>query len=80
MAEKEELKKALDAFKKRLKLMRQDDESRIRSGPFSSGAKSSVAGIRPPHGFPPEIWEELADAGRLNREPGGTYSLPAPKL
>ena len=79
MTEKHELKRALDAFKKRLKLMRQDDESRLRSGPFSGGRTSSVAGIRPPPGFPPEIWEELADAGRLNREPGGTYSLPVPK-
>lgn len=79
MAEPHELKKALKAFKKRLKLLRQDDESKLGSGPFSPGRSSSVAGIRPPPGFPPEIWEELAGAGKLNREPGGTYSLAAPQ-
>ena len=75
MAEKHELKRALKAFKKRLKILRQDDESKLGHGPFSGGRSSIVAAIRPPPGFPPEIWEELVEAGRLKREPGGTYSL-----
>lgn len=79
MTDKDELRRALDAFKKRLKIMRQDDESKLGSGPFSKGKASSIAGIRPPPGFPPEVWEELAEAGRLKREPGGMYSLAAPR-
>ena len=70
------LKKALKAFKKRLRLLRQDDESKLGVGPFSGGRSSVVAGIQPPPGFTTEVWEELAEAGRLTRESGGTYSLP----
>ena len=68
-ASKEELKRALKAFKKRLKLARRDDESRI-GGAFSSGKQSAIVGIRPPDGFPKEIWEQLCEKGRLKRVPG----------
>jgi hypothetical protein len=70
MATKEELKRALKAFKKRLKLAIRDDESRLGGGGFSSGRKSGLVGIRPPDGFPPEIWKELEEKGRLKRIPG----------
>lgn len=76
MSDEAELKKALKAFRKRLKILRQDDESTLGRGAFSGGKVSCVAGIRPPPDFPPEVWEELADAGKLKREPAGTYSLP----
>lgn len=79
MTDPAELKRALEAFKKRLKVMRQDDESTLGGGPFSRGKTSSLAGIRPPPGFAPEIWEELVEAGRLRREPGGTYSMAPQK-
>lgn len=72
MATDEELKRALKAFKKRLKLMRLDEESNLsRSG----GRKSGITGITPPDGHPPGIWEELAAKGKLKREMGTTYSL-----
>ncbi|MGE0710787.1 MAG: hypothetical protein AB7N76_27675 [Planctomycetota bacterium] len=70
MASKEELKRALKAFKKRLKLQRQDDESSIGKSPLSSGRASNLVGIRPPEGFPEEIWDELVAAGKLRRVPG----------
>lgn len=76
MSEPHELKKALEAFKKRLKVLRQDDESTLGSGPFSKGRTSSIVGVRPPESFPPAIWEELADLGKLKREGGGMYSRP----
>jgi hypothetical protein len=66
---KEERKKALKALKKKLKLLRLDDESSI-GGAFSSGKQSSIAGIKPPPGFPDDIWTELCELGRLKRVPG----------
>ena len=56
MATEEELKKALKAFKKKLKLTRLDDESGLSRG---GGKKSGITGITPPPGHPPGIWEEL---------------------
>jgi hypothetical protein len=71
VATKPELAKAYQAFKKKLKLTRLDDESGL-----SRGSKvSRVMGITPPYGFPAEIWEELVQLGKLRREGGGTYSI-----
>ena len=72
---KEELRLALKAFRKRLKLTQLDDESRLGYGPMSSGGKSGVVGIRPPDQFPIELWRHLAEKGKLRREGGGLYSL-----
>jgi hypothetical protein len=72
MATDEELKRALKAFKKRLKLMRLDDESGLSRG---GGRKTGITGITPPTGHPPGIWEELAKNGKIKREMGATYSL-----
>jgi hypothetical protein len=74
VATDEELKRAYKAFKKRLKLARLDDESGLSKG----SKKSAIAGITPPAGFPPGIWEELVTQGKLKREGGGTYSLAQP--
>ena len=46
------LKLAVQAFKKRLKLTRLDDESKVGRSPMSGGSRSVVAGIRPPDQFP----------------------------
>jgi hypothetical protein len=71
----EELKKALKAFKKRLKMTRLDDDSKLSHGPFSGGNKDQVVAIQPPLGFGREIWEELADKGFLKRDTTGFYEL-----
>jgi hypothetical protein len=71
VASDEELKRAYKAFKKRIKLTRLDDESGLNKG----SKRSAIAGITPPSGFPPGIWEELVAQGRLKREGSGTYSL-----
>lgn len=77
MATKEEQARALKALKKRLKLARRDSESSYGGGALTSGKVSRIVAIRPPDGFPPEIWEELCAAGRLKRTPGErTYGLP----
>jgi hypothetical protein len=71
----DEMKKALKAFKKRLKLTQLDDDSRLGHGPMSGGGKSKVVSIQPPSGFGREIWEELADKGYLRRDGIGFYEL-----
>src|SRR5206468_2903953 len=63
----EELKKALKAFKKRLKLTRLADESKLGGGPMSSGRLSGIVAISPPNQFPPAVWEELVRQGKLKR-------------
>ena len=79
MADPDQLKVALKAFRKRLKLMRQDDESRLGHGAMTKGHESAIVGIRPPGGFPPEIWEELVKTGQLKSEGKGMYAIPADK-
>ncbi len=72
----QELKAALKAFKKRLKLTCLDDQSRIGVGPMSSGRASGIVAITPPDQYPSAIWEELARQGRLRCAGGGLYELP----
>lgn len=73
----EDLKRALGAFKKRIKLMRLDQESHLGGGrPMSGGKKSDIDQIMPPSQFPREVWKELA-ARKLIKDHGqGFYSLP----
>ena len=72
---KEELRLAMKAFRKRLKLTCLDDESRMGYGPTSSGQKSGIVGITPPNQFPDAVWLELANQGKLKHDGGGLYSL-----
>lgn len=73
----EDLKRALTAFKKRLKLTRLDQESRLGGHrPTSAGKKSDIAAIVPPREFPPAVWQELARQGKIKDMGGGFYTLP----
>jgi aryl-alcohol dehydrogenase-like predicted oxidoreductase len=63
----EQLKAALKAFRKRLKLTRLDDQSRIGAGPMSSGRESGIVGIVPPEQFPQAVWDELVRQGKLRK-------------
>jgi len=71
----QELKKALKAFKKRLKLTQLDDDSRLGHSPLTGNNNARVVAIQPPAGFGREIWEELADKGFLLRDGTGFYEL-----
>jgi hypothetical protein len=71
----DELKKALRAFKKRMKLTQLDDDSRIGHGPMSSGQREKVVSIQPPAGFGRAIWEELVEKGYLKRDGIGFYEF-----
>jgi hypothetical protein len=74
----QELKAALKAFKKRLKLTCLDDQSRLGVGPMSSGRPSGIVAITPPDQYPPAVWEELARQGKLKRGGSGLYELAQP--
>jgi hypothetical protein len=74
----QELKAALKAFKKRLKLTRLDDQSRIGVGPFSSGRQSGIVAIMPPEQFPQAVWDELVRQGRLRKLGSQQYELLPP--
>lgn len=75
---KEELKRALKAFKKRLKLTRADDESRLGHGPMSGGGGSHIVAITPPDQYPRALWEELVRQGKLKHAGQGTYEWVTP--
>jgi hypothetical protein len=70
------LKNALKAFRKRLKLARLDDESRLGHGPLSGGGKSGIVAVSPPTRYPQAIWDELVRQGRLRSAGHGLYELP----
>jgi hypothetical protein len=68
------LKRAMKAFKKRLKLTALDEDSRLGRGPFSGG-QTGVCAIQPPNQYPPAVWEELCRQGKLRRSGHGLYEL-----
>ncbi|MCC7204828.1 MAG: hypothetical protein IT441_07090 [Phycisphaeraceae bacterium] len=71
----QDLKMAFGAFKKRLKLTRLDEESKLRRHP-TTGRSESVTAITPPSQFPKSCWEALVRQGRLKYAGNGMYSLP----
>lgn len=71
----QELKAAMKAFKKRLKLTCLDDQSRIGVGPLSSGRSSGIVAITPPDQFPQAVWDELVRQGKLKTAGSGLYEL-----
>ncbi len=73
----DDLKRALHAFKKRLKLTKLDQESKLGGGrPTTSGKASDVMGIVPPTQFPRDLWNHLAKQGKLKDMGGGFFRLP----
>ncbi len=72
---KETVKRAMKAFRKRLKVTRLDEESRIGGNPLTKGEESTIIGVVPPPHYPAEIWDELVELGRLRKASGGVYEL-----
>jgi len=72
---KEELKAAFKAFKKRLKLTRLEDESKLSRRATTSGLGSSIVAIMPPNQFSQAVWDELVKQGKLKKAGQGTYEL-----
>jgi hypothetical protein len=71
-----DMKAAMRAFRKRLKLMRLEDESKINVSPLTGGKKSEIDAIQPPHDFPAAVWQELVKRGELKDAGQGFYALP----
>ena len=74
----EQLRNALKAFKKRLKLTRLDDESSLGHGPMSGGKSSGIVAIMPPNQYPRVVWDELVKQGKLKYAGQGLYQLANP--
>jgi hypothetical protein len=73
-ATEEELNRALKAFKKRLKSIQLEEDSKLGHSPLT-GAKSQITAIQPPKGFGWDVWNELAAKGILKNDGGGFYQL-----
>ena len=73
--DEETCKRALRAFRKRAKLTRLDDESKLGRGPLSKGAGASSA-ITPPAEWPNAVWQELTRQRKLRYVGHGFYELP----
>jgi len=75
MVTDEELKHAFKAFKRRLKLTRLDEESRLGRSPLTQGGNSGIQSITPPREFRQEIWDELVKRQQLSRDSEGFYRV-----
>lgn len=71
-----EMREALRAFRKRLKLVRLDDESRLGNRQLTGGSKSEIDAIIPPAEYPSDVWDSLVAAGLLKDTGQGFYMLP----
>ncbi len=74
--EPDNLKRALKAFRRKLKTLRLDDESKLGSKYVTSGRVSAISAIEPPRDYPAAVWAKLVELRRLNQAGQGTYQLP----
>lgn len=70
-----QLRNAIKAFKKRLKMARLDAESGLGHGATSGGKRSGIVAIVPPDHYPQAVWDELWRQGKLRRAGQGMYEL-----
>jgi hypothetical protein len=66
---------AMKAFRKRLKLTRLGEESKLGGRQLTSGRKSQVDAILPPHEFADDVWKALVASGKLLNAGQGFYQL-----
>ncbi len=70
----EEMTRALKAFRKRLKVTRLAEESKLGGRYTSGGRQSQVYAMQPPAEFPPHVWRALVKAGKLRDTGRGFYA------
>jgi hypothetical protein len=69
-----EMKDAMHAFRKRLKLARLNDESKLGGRYTSGGRKSQIDAVEAPREFPTRVWKALVRAGKLRDAGSGFYA------
>ncbi len=69
-----EKRDAMKAYRKRLKLSRLADESRITGRLLTTGADSSIDAIIPPREYPREVWDALVADGELKHTGQGFFA------
>ncbi|MEM1109762.1 MAG: hypothetical protein AAGH99_13840 [Planctomycetota bacterium] len=74
--EEDNLKRALKAFRRKLKTIRRDDESKLGSKYVTSGRSSQISAVTPPKEYPMAVWNKLVELGRLKKGGQGTFELP----
>lgn len=72
---KETLTRAMKALKKRMKLTRLDDESRLGHDPMSKGGHSGIVAVKPPTQYPVEVWQALEQKGRVRIDRHGLVEI-----
>ncbi len=72
----EELRHAMKMFRKRLRLSRLSDESRLSGRYTSKGETSKIDAIIPPTEIPTAVWAALVEKGGLEYTGEGFYKLP----
>lgn len=72
---KDTLKRAMKALKKRIKLTRLDDESRLGHDAMSKGGASGIAAVKPPEQYPTDVWQALEAKGRVRSDSHGLYEI-----
>lgn len=72
---KETLLRAMKALKKRLKLTRLDDESRLGHDAMSKGSRSGIVAVKPPSQYPAEVWQALEQKGRVRIDRTGLVEI-----
>jgi hypothetical protein len=72
---KETLARAMKALKKRLKVTRLDDESRLGHDPMSKGGHSGIVAVKPPPQYPLEVWQALEQKGRVRIDRHGLVEI-----
>ena len=72
---KETLQRAMKALKKRLKVTRLDDESKLGHDPMSKGRGSGIVAVKPPPQYPAEVWQALEAKGRVRGDRHGLYEI-----
>src|ERR1700760_2606991 len=73
-ATEDEMKRALKAFRKRMKIQQLEEDSKLGHSPLT-GSKTKIVSIQPPLGFGKDVWEQLADMGFLKRDGRGFFEL-----
>lgn len=73
--EEDNLKRALRAFRRKLKNYRRDDESKLGAKFVTNGRSSGISAITPPKEYPMAVWHKLVELGRLKKSGGGTFEV-----